>query len=194
MSDSSARSANTGMSVFSLSGTTSAGENNADVAALLAAMSPDDALNVILQQQLPSRGNVGVPTQGGELTAGNALPAANNTPSLTNGQQGGELTATMEPPVVMDISTPPGLPQIPDMPDSNMRAGPATVVRAPTSFKMAAASPPRGRRPTSNVSSRGNSKPPPTPLLENRLKAAQQANDRLEKEKLELERRLARVS
>ena len=88
MSGSSAGSANTGMSVFSLSGTTSAGENNADVATLLAAMSPDEALNVLLRQ-LPGPGApAGMSAQGGQLTAGNALTAGGHLPSLNDVQMG----------------------------------------------------------------------------------------------------------
>ena len=143
MSESSAKSANTNLSVFSTSGTASEDQTNEAAIMMASGMSADDTLNVLLQRNSSLAG--GSTTTGGRLTAGNTLLPGGSPAAITGGQPGSSRAAVP--------AAPPGIPQAlapPETPDAIMSEPLNTVSRLPTSNKMAAASSPRGRGLTSD--------------------------------------------
>ena len=103
MSESSAKSANTNLSVFSFSGTNNSDQQN-EVAVLMASgMNVDEALNLLLQEQA---------TFGGSHAAVTTQPSGGSPAAVTMGPSGGSLAAVP--------NAPPGIPQILDQPDALM--------------------------------------------------------------------------
>ena len=140
-------------------------------------MNVDDALNLLLQEQA---------TFGGSHAAAATQPLGGSPAAVTMGPSGGSPAAVPK--------APPGIPQIlgqPDVPMTLPVPGQSTV--SPISNKMMASSSPRGRRLTS-PQSRTSSKPPFSPNLDGKLTAAEKANEKLERDKMELEKRLKKMT
>ena len=157
MSESSAKSANTHMSVFSVFGTNS-DDAQAEVMAMMASgMSAEDALNVLLVQATAPGGSLAASQDPsgsylaagqGAITSGSQLGASVTTPP------GLQRVPVQQVPCTVPMQQDDGMNQGVSQPGCQLGAASSTVSNIPTSSKMMASSSPRGRRVTSNPHSR----------------------------------------
>ena len=179
MSESSAASAHTHGSVFTVSGTNSDDAQSRIVSLMESGvMTAEEALRIMLEQQVnmpPSRppGSDPALTQPTAISSGSLLGAGLHPPGL-----------------------PPSPVQDEDMKSCGSQPGPhqgASAVNIPLTAKRLSSSVPRGRgsmSPRPKAGSRNSSKPPCSPAGDGQLRASEKAREKLEKENQLLEQRL----
>ena len=179
MSESSAASARTLQSVFTVSGTNSDDAQSQIVSMMGNGLTAGDALNMLLNQAA----NTPAPSPpGGNL-------AATNAAALTSGSL---LGAGLLPPGLQAQPT-----HDEDMISFGSQPGPqqgASSSSIPVTSKRLASSSPRGRGLTPRPMSRKSSKPPCSPAMEDRLRASEKVRQKVETENQLLERRLQEMT